>query len=356
MSQNARTPSDEIDLISFLQLIGNFFKSIGNGIKKIFVFLFDRLFFSPYVFFYRFKKWLIPLFVVFMLAGVMVDLNKKKLYQAEILVTPFYDSGKELYSRIAYLNNLINENKWKQLSSELKISEKEASELVEFSIEPNFNERINIKYFDEYASFLDTLALENLTYNVFVSSLKTQKFDYPQHKITVYASSDGVFEKLNSYFDTLLEDEPFFSKRKKEFLETQNILLDQYMKSLQQIDSLRNAVNFAIKNLATSQATAGNGVFVGNTTLDFPEEKYNLFEIRKNILREITRIRKSLSEQEEVLLMNSFFPSSGESFNPIKRNYVIVFIFLFWLVLILLGNLSDTVSFMNRRMKEKTGE
>ncbi len=349
MNNDPLTNQQEIDLISFFRAIGNLFKSIGNIVKYFFVYLFNHLIYRPFVYFKKFKKILLPLLIIAFLLGLVLDMAKKELYISEILVTPAYDSGKEVYTNITYLNSLIDQQDTVQLAEILKISPEESASLIKFKIEPNYNERINAKHFNEYTMYLDSLALENLNYEKFINSFKDQKFDYPQHVIQVIASKPDVFQKLNPYFDNFLENIDIFKKRKTEFIRTSELLLEENMNSLRQLDSLRYAINQAIKNTGQVGDLPNGSVIVGSSQIKFPETQYDLFKKREKILESIRRIRISLLENNEILKMNSFFPEMGEPYNPFQRQFKFVFLLGLIILLIIIFNLIDVIHYLNRR-------
>jgi hypothetical protein len=353
MNKEPVNQPQEVDLLTFFRGIGNFFKSIGRFIYKFFYWIFEASFVKPFYYLVKFKKIILPLFVMAFVLGIFADMSKKKLYKAEILLTPYFDSGKELYTTIDFLNNLIAEGDTIRLAEKLNISPSESASLIAFEIEPNYNERINIKHFDEYVRYVDTLALENITYSTFVKSFEKQKFDYPQHKLSVIATDPYVFHKLNPYFDNLLEDNADFLKKKKEFIETAQLVLEQNFKALQQIDSLRRAVDTAIKNLGKSADVPGGSVIVGTSQINFPEIKYDLFENRRKILQEIQALKDKIFAQDQIIQMNSTFPETGEIYSPISRKFTFLFLLGLWVLLIFVANLIDFIGYLNKRAQEK---
>ncbi len=349
MNEKPVRKTDEVDLFTFFSALGNVFKSLFNFFKSILIFLFDRIVFVPYVYFKKFKRIVLPLFGLAFVLGLLADLSKKDLYKAEVLLSPSYDSGKELYSQIEYLNSLIALQDTNKLAEILNISPGESASLIQFKIAPNYNERINIKYFNEYVYYLDSLAVENISYESFVQSLTKQQFDYPQHVLEVISDMPSVFGKLNPYFNNLLEDNELFKKRRDQFIATHKLLLEQNLQALKQIDSLRSAVDVAIKNSANAENIPGGSVIVGTSKIEFPETKYDLFQKRTELLNYIQSIKKKLSDETEILKMNSTFPEIGEPYQPLRRNFILVFLFGLAVLLITVFNLLEFIIYLNKR-------
>jgi len=344
--------SDEIDVVSFFQAIGNLFSALFRALKNLWNFLLDILVVKPYAFAYRYKRIILPLFVGLMILAAVMDGIKKKTYRGEMLVSPFFDSGKDLYNQIEYLNSLIATGDYESLSKIFDIPVQTAKELIDIDINPNYNPRIDIKYFNEYVKYLDSVALKSVNFNEFSESFQKQKFDYPQHVITLMSHDPLIFSKANTYFDTLFEKNKRYLKRKEVFLNIQSYNLKQHYKSLNQIDSLRKSIDYAIKHSSAYANLPSSSVIVGSGKMEFPEEKYDLFRLRRDILNMIAGIKKSLTEQSEILKVNAFFPEKGEIYHPLAERYKVSFLLAFVILLILAANLTEWIARLNRKIQQ----
>jgi len=349
---NAPMPNEEIDLIVFFKMLGRFFAGIFYGFKAFFKYLFRYIIEKPFELFVRHKKIYLPFLLVLMTIAVILDITKREMYIGEMLLSPNYDSGKELYNTIEYLNNLIATEDYETLGKIFAIEPERAEKLINIEIEPNYNERIDLKYFSQYVKYLDTLVIDNANYEDFQASLKQEEFDYPQHIITLLSEDPEIYPYVNRYFDTLLESKELFIKRRKTFLENQQYKLEQSYKAVAQIDSLRSSIDYAIKNMANGANVATSGIIIGSGKIEFPESKYNLFKIRKDLLGYISMLKKEMIEQEEVLKINAYFPPKGSWYDPFWRRYKVVFLLGFWVLLILVGILWELFGYLQKKTRE----
>ena len=343
--------SDEIDIVQFFKLIGKGFAGLWNGIKSFFVFLFNVLVYKPFVYFKRYRKIVVPLLILAFLAGIWADATKKPLYRAEILISPNYDSGKEIYTHIDMYNSLIANGKVDTLALALGVPSELAESYVSFDVQPNYNERIDLRSYDEYTRFLDTSVVKNLDFESYRKSYLKHEFDYPQLIVTVTASRPDAFKPLNITFKTLLDNEPLFVNRRKVALQTIDERIAFIEKNIVQLDSLRMAINRAIKNFGKG-GTPENSVIVGTAQINFPEKKYDLFEKRQKLVDALTKLKTDRVDKEKIILMNSAFPEFAPPYNPVWMNYKFSFLISMVFLLVIVFYLIDLIVYLDRRYKQ----
>ena len=312
-----QTPvNDEINLSSFFEYFSRFFK----WLKNIFIYFFKGLFwlfiFKPYIYYKKHKKLILSFTLIALIAGFVFDSLSIKRYSAEILVSPNYDSGKELYTTIDYLNSLINENKITDLAKTLQVDTSIAKSYREFSIKPNYNERILIRNFDEFHNMIDTAVLKNINFESYKKSFQDQKFDYPQHIITVISDNPDAFYPLNNYFNNFLNDNEVFGKRKETTVNIIQNKINIIQKSIAQIDSLRKSIDLAIQHMGQSNIP-NQSVIVGGNQIQFPEKKYDLFGKKERLAKILGALKSGLVEKSHIIILNSLFPKTGKLYNPI---------------------------------------
>jgi len=343
--------SDEIDIVQFFKLIGKGFAGLWNGIKSFFVFLFNVLVYKPFVYFKRYRKIVVPLLILAFLAGIWADATKKPLYRAEILISPNYDSGKEIYTHIDMYNSLIANEKFDTLATSLGVSRAIAESYVSFDVHPNFNERIDLRSYNEFIQYLDSTIVKNLDFESYRKTYLKQEFDYPQLIVTVTATRPDAFKPLNKTFKTLLNNEPLFVNRRKVALQTMDERIAFIEKNIAQLDSLRMAINRAIKNFGKGN-TPENSVIVGTAQINFPEKKYDLFRKRKLLVEALTQLEKNRVDMEKIILMNSSFPEFAPPYNPVWMNYKFSFLISMVILLVIVFYLIDLIVYLDRRYKQ----
>ncbi len=347
-------PQEEVDVLSFFQALGKFFSSIGTAIKSLFKLLFHVLIFLPYVYLKRFGKIVIPLLILAIIAGFYLDSGEKAVsYKAEILVSPNYDSGKELYTTIDYLNSLVEAGEYAQLGNVLGLDSARASAYLNFSIEPNVNERITVRDYQQYISYMDSSVVEIMKYDKYGQSFSKQPFDYPQQKITVIASEPDVFEPLNNFFGTFLDQKKLFDQRRGVRLAMIKENIGTVQKTLAQTDSLRKAIDIAIKNLGKSSSSQGQNIIVGTSHITFPETQYDLFTKKQELMNQLNKLKRDLVESEHVLILNSLFPKQGHYYSPISHQYKFLLPLLVVLLFLIVVYFFEMIRFLELKYRKE---
>ena len=150
-------PSEEVDL-------GQLFKMIGNGFRRLFQFIgsiFKQLFLAFVWFVFFLKKRAIILLIeaaVGLALGLVLNKTSPPIYKSSISVKQNYPTGENLYGSIEYYNGLLKDRDYEVLGRVLGIGEDVSNEIVEFSIEPIITDNDRVVIFDQYITELDSLA------------------------------------------------------------------------------------------------------------------------------------------------------------------------------------------------------
>ncbi len=351
MEPQKKIPStEEIDIIGFFQYLGKGFKKLGKGINKLLNTLFHILIFKPYVFYKRHFKLAIYAIALAFLLGVLADSLKKPIYYAELLVTPHYDSGKELYTRVNMYNSLLNEEKYDQLADILGVPVDQVKQYISFNIAPNINERIMIKTYSEFLHYIDSTTKKEIPYEKYKFTFQKQKFDYPQQVLSVKAKVPDVFYPLNRHFETLLDDEPLFRKRRDVVVKIYEDEINYIKESIAQADSLREAIDQAIKGMGkVAPAEGGTNIVVGGAQIELPEKKYDLFKKKNTLLGTLRQLQRDKIEMQKILLLNSFFPKNAKEYNPWWRIYKISFVLSIIVLLLAVFYFMDLIHYLEKK-------
>ncbi|MDX1365831.1 MAG: hypothetical protein R3243_16620, partial [Arenibacter latericius] len=159
MAQQPQTPqnssSDEIDL-------GQLFQLIGNGLKKLFLFL-GNIFKSIFHVIILFLLFLQRHFLKFVITGVIglalgiyLDMTKEPRYLSTMVVEPNFNSVQQLYNNINFYNELAEAKDSIALAEALDISVKEASYISKFEVESYSDENQKVQLFDKFVRSLDS--------------------------------------------------------------------------------------------------------------------------------------------------------------------------------------------------------
>ncbi len=335
-----QTPvNDEVEMVNFFEYLAKFINWLKNAIIAVFKGLFWLLLYKPFVYFKKYKKLIGTFLILSLIGGFIADSLSVKQYYSEILVSPNYDSGKELYTTIDYLNSLIEDGKVRELANTLHIDTAMAKSYLKFEVEPNYNERILLRNFDEYHSIIDTTIFKNIDFETFKKFFKEQKFDYPQHIVSIVATRADAFYPLNDYFKNFLNNNNIFLRRKETALSVLKTNLAITEKAIAQIDSLRSAIDKAISHMGQSDIP-GQSVIVGTSQVQFPEKQYDLFQKKEDLMKNLGDIKQSLVEKSQIIILNSLFPKSGSVYNPISHQMKFMFplgiLIIFFIIFLLI--------------------
>jgi len=356
-ASNHIPPQNEMDVVGFFQLLGRMFSKLGKAIKDFFHFLFQFFIYRPFVFYKRYTKLILGLLLLALILGIIADSMKKPVYKADILISPNYDSGKELYTRIDMYNTLAAEGNYEKLAEELGISEDTVSHYLGFEIQPNTNERILLRSYDEFSQLVDSSMLDELPYNTYKETFKQQKFDYPQHIISVTSDDPQMLAPLNGFFENLLMDDPLFTLRKYVTLSMYDSRIKYIKQTIAQTDSLRQAIDRAISHSArTVPASGSNNVIIGGPQLKFPEQEYDLFLKKRKLIDLLTNLKQSKIELTKIFILNSKFPDYAPSYNPMWKNYKLTFVLFTVILLLIAFYLVDLLTYLNRLYKQSQNE
>ena len=200
-------PSEEVDL-------GQLFKMIGNGFRRLFQFIgsiFKQLFLAFVWFVFFLKKRAIILLIaaaVGLALGLVLNKTSPPIYKSSISVKQNYPTGENLYGSIEYYNGLLKDRDYEVLARVLGIGEDVSNEIVEFSIEPIITDNDRVVMFDQYITELDSLAASKVEYEAFINNIKDYKHRNQQISIksTTRANFKAVFTNIvdninsNSFF------------------------------------------------------------------------------------------------------------------------------------------------------------
>lgn len=315
--------SEEIDLGQIFNAIGRlfdrFFKFIGSMFKSIFTLVI-----------YFLKTVIDHLLIVgavvglAFIAGYFFEKNKPLIYEASMLVKPYFDSKYQLVTNIGYYNSLIKEGNHEALSKTFDISSKEAEKLVSFYVEsgPETKNEL-LKQYDVYLKSLDSSRAQSITYKDFVENRDIYSSEL--FLLTVKALKSDIFRKLEDGFDSTFSNR--YSEEQKRIRDkTLEIKKTVYQRDLERMDTLQSVYLDIVKKEAEKGAAFVNV----QGLLPLQQEKtktweYELFlgemSIRDSI-RVVEQLRVEADTYYDVL---SRFPEVGNESSKLTSKYWFTF-------------------------------
>lgn len=323
--------NEEIDL-------GQIFNAIGRLFDKFFKFI-ASIFLAIFSFIVYFLKAIIKnLIVVAIVVGVafiigfFLEKSKPSVYEASMLVKPYFDSKYQLITNVGYYNSLLNENNHEVLADVFHISKNESAELVGFKVETGPETKNDLlKQYDLYLKSLDSSRARTITYDDFVENRDIYSSEL--YLITVQSYKKDVFRKLEEGFDETFSNR-YSIEQKRIRDSTLDIKKSLYQKDLERMDTLQ-AVYLGVVKAESEKGAAFVNV---QGLLPLQQEKSKTYEYE--LFREGMRVRDSIRSVEQLKVEEntyydvlSRFPEVGSKSTGLSTKYwftlpVIAFILL----------------------------
>lgn len=357
LPQQSKQP-EEVDL-------GQLFKMIGNVIERFFVFIgkilglmYDFILLLLIHFFKR-LKWYALVIILGVVIGYFLDKQASKFYGANMQIETRYNSARQVYENISYLNQLAATDRDSvELARGLNITPSEASSIKGFSIEPNIDENDKMKLFSDFRAQLDSLTKSTFTYNDYIEGLTSHSFK--THQIEVISTDKFIYPKLNSSLPKELADNSYLDEVKEVTLKSLDkkelVLLQQQEK----LDSLSNFYLNIRKSESEKQApnaSDGTNFYLGEVQREsLVVDETKLVERRSQLDSEILSIDSQRLDNKYIVNPISEFPAAGYDLrkwtDKAKYRLPVLFAFITLLIFILIG----LQKYLSREEKRLLGE
>lgn len=329
MSQQDNQKDEEVDLGSLFKTIGRGFKSLFNTIGKFFIGIFNVLILILIFIRNNVIKLGVSIFLG-AIFGFALDYNKPKQFSSAMIVEPNFKSAQQLYKNIGFYHELVRQKDSVLLAESLNISINEAAKLRGFYIEPIKNENEKYEFFNKFINEVDTATVNRINIEDFKKGFTN--YDYRYHQINVQSLSNSIFEKLSIPIVNSIESNPYFKNQKKindqNLLQNENVLL----KSLREVDTLRNIYNEVLVAEAKKLETGTN------ITLAQGVKKTNELELFNESLtlnKDLINNNKAKAETTDILNVVSTFSKVGVKERDITKKYTFLLGIGFGLLMLL---------------------
>lgn len=335
------TNSEEIDLGQLFKLIGRGFSNFFNSTAKFFIGIY-KILLLVLIHFYRRIYWYLGAIIIGLITGYLIDSISEKKYDASMYIETNFNSTRQVYENIRQFNQLAFRDKdTLELAKKFNINPNEASKLIRFGIEPDWDENVLVKTYSEFYSQLDSISQQQMSFDKYKSSLKPYHFTI--HKIIVTSTNRTIHKKIekslldqisgNTYLIQLAEVNKLNLERKEKTL----------LKEIQKTDTLISEYLKIRINESKKEAIPGSG-----TTLYMGDaESSNLIVNESSIVDKLLDLeaqrRQVTAEkvtQENVINVLSNFPESGYE----VYEWYDKMIFLFPIILFSLALLAFTLN------------
>ena len=324
------TRDEEIDLGRLFELIGRGFTKLFNAIGDLLNYLLKSLIFILLFLRKHFVKFAIAALIGFV--GGYFSEGTERTFQSNMVVSSNFNSIYQLYNNITNYNNLVMQKDTLGLVKLFNIDKEEATSLKSFEINPIITENEKLSLLDKFIKTADTTSVKLINANVYLNSLT--KYNFKNHKITVNATKNDIFKKLEPAIISNLSKNHYFKNQKKTF--DNNIAFEkrELTSQLTQIDSLRNLYKQVLLKEAEKKTPA--------TQIDLSSKSNNkaneleLFKIQKEINTRLEEINTIKAEEGEIINKVSGFSSIGTKLSIIRRAPGLYALYLMGLTLIII--------------------
>ena len=345
---NTKTPenntSDDVDL-------GHVFNAIGRLFERLFKFI-GSIFKAIFLLFTSFLKIIID---NIMIIGVVVGLAfiigfisekyKKPIYEANMLVKPYFDSKYQLISSIEYFNTLLDDGSNEVLADIFKISTDEAKSLKEFEVKtgPETKNEL-LKQYDSYLKSLDTTRAKSITYTEFIENRDIYSSEL--FLITAKSHQRDIFKKLEGSIDSIFSNSYSKEQRAKRDLVLE-IKKKTFEKDLENMDSLQSLYS----NVIQTEAERGTAAMSVQGLLPLQQEKAQTKEFDVLIMGMRTRDSIKVLEQLKIEENTYFevlspFPEVGRKQSELFSKHWFIFPVFAFIILCFMYLLISTVKYI----------
>ena len=309
--------SEEIDL-------GVLFNAIGNGISKLFTAIGTAVLFVlntmlQLAVFVRKRIVYFALAIILGLGvGVLLERTIPPKYIATATVEPHFDSARQLYNNVLYLNDLATQKDSVQLASFFGISLSEAASLIKLEITPFVTKTSLLQEYNDYTMGLDSLVATEMSYKQYVKQIND--FERKTHMLKVESTQQDVFSSLLSPLITSVSEATYFKEQQATKLANLELMDSITQVSIVQADSLLSLFEEVRIVEANKAFSNGTNLYMSEATEDNAE--IALLNRKITLSEQIEKIRLDKLKARNVVDIVATFPEVGyleESFWKNKK-------------------------------------
>ncbi len=301
-----KTESEEIDL-------GVLFNSIGKGITKLFTAIGSVITFllNTLLAFAIFVRKRIVFFALAIgagfIAGVVIEMVYPPTFVAKATLEPHFDSARQLYSNVVYLNDLASQKDSVQLGAFFDIPETDAATISSIEIEPFLTKTRLLQEYNTYVTGLDSLVAAEITYADYVKQI--DDFERKIHILTVKSTKQDIFGSLLNPLTASVSEVTYFRDQQATQLENLELSDSITQVSITQTDSLLSLFEEVRIVEANKQFSNGTNLYMSekaenNTEISLLNRKIELSD-------KLEGIRTQKLKAQNVIDVIAAFPEVG---------------------------------------------
>lgn len=317
MENQRHNPSDEIDLGQLFNKIGDFFKSIGFGIIRVFALLRNTPLQNKGLF-----------IVLILIGGVLGFLYssylKKNFYDSSMIFSSDYLNKRIVENSIDKLNLLANEESPKGLVAALGISDSLARNIVKFEAKPFVAEQelIELEILKEQlksAQLKNQAVIDQIIKKIEVENQHAFEF-------TVRTFSPTAIKPLQDALVNYFRNNDYIKKRIQ--ISHDNLISrkNKLKQESQKLDSLKRVIYSNYKTMAEQSKQGSNNVILSDKSATNPIEVYEQDMI---LYDQLQTVEKKIYLQPDFEIVDGFTefsePASASRIKVILTSMLIAF-------------------------------
>ena len=350
---NQKNNPEEVDLLQFFTAIGQMFSNLFAAIKglilKIFYFLIETL-----LYFKKHYKWLAGgLLLGLLISFLLPDSGQKNVYIAKSVVRTNYDAQIALMSKVKMFNELIRNKAYDKLATELNLTQDEAKTLKKFELEKIENDVLLLQDYENFLMSQDTVVYKFIEFDRYKKSITNNKHLNKYWELTVHSTQQDIFGKLNDRFSHLTDNDHNIKKKKTNYLSYIKTTKEKILKSLSEIDSMRQVYNKVLLESAKNTPGSSTNVVVNTNKMNGMEYPYDLFEERQQIFAQLHHISSLENRYFDAIIMLNDFPDIGIKDTGLLDNKHIKYTLIGFLLVLMVLLLIDFNAYLKTYEKQK---
>lgn len=301
-----KSENEEIDL-------GVLFSSIGKGISKLFSAIGSVITFALnilldlVIFIHKRIVYYAVACGVGLLLGILVESISTPSYIATATLEPHFDSARQLYGNIEYLDDLAAQNDSVQLGAFFDISVSDAAKIASINISPFVTETRLLQEYNSYVTSLDSLVATETSYDKFVTQM--DDYDRKIHILTIRSSKQNIFGSLLKPLTNSVSEGSYFKDQQATRLANLDLLDSITQVSIVQTDSLLSLFEEVRLIEANKEFSNGTNLYMSersdnNTELSLLNRKITLTD-------RLEEIRTLKLKAKNVVDVVADFPEKG---------------------------------------------
>ena len=298
--------NEEIDL-------GVLFNSIGRGISKLFALAGTLIMFvlntilTAVIFVRKRILYFALACAIGFAVGVFVESTTPLKYLATATLEPHFDSARQLYSNVEYLNDLANQRDSIQLSTFFDISPSDAIKIASVEIKPFVTETRLLQEYNAYVSELDSLVATETSFKDYVKQMNS--YDRKIHILRVESSKQNVFGSMLSPLLSSVSEVTYFKDQQTTQLKNLELADSITQVSIVQTDSLLSIFEKVRIVEAKKEFSNGTNLYMSEKAEDNTE--ISLLNRKMELSEKLEEIRTAKLKAKNVVDVVAAFPEVG---------------------------------------------